>query len=108
MSINTWLHSVQFDKIVEFITLAIENAGNLASREAGLASISAICKDIGTAAAPFMTPALAVILTAYSDKVRLFPSTGLRTLRTSNGSAYFCLLFSPCNTCKFAPCDTCK
>ena len=60
---------MQNDKVVEFIISAIENVNTLAAREAGLAAVTALAKDIGSPAVPFMTPLLPVILTAYADKV---------------------------------------
>ena len=61
---------MQNDKVTEFIISAIENVNTVAAREAGLAAVTAIAKDIGFPATPFMTPLLPVILTAYADKVR--------------------------------------
>lgn len=54
---------------MEWIVAAVGNADTLAAREGGLASVTALCKEIGTSAAPFMTPFLSTILTAYADKV---------------------------------------
>ena len=50
---------------------AVENANSLPAREAGLAAVTALSKEIGTPVAPFLTALLPVILTAYADKVRL-------------------------------------
>ena len=60
---------MQNEKIVESIIAAIENANSLPAREAGLAAVTALSKEIGTPVAPFLTALLPVILTAYADKV---------------------------------------
>lgn len=64
-------YNLQNDKLVEFIISAIQNPETLAAREVGLAAVTAIAKDVGCPAAPFLTPLLPVILTAYADKVVL-------------------------------------
>lgn len=75
--------SLKNDKIVEFIIAAVENASSLPARETGLAAVTAISKEIGGPATPFMTALLPVILTAYADK-----APTVRTAAASAGKSF--------------------
>ena len=59
----------QDDRIVESIANAIKTADNPAKGETGLAAVTALSMEIGTAVTPFLVAVLPTILTAYADKV---------------------------------------
>lgn len=80
--LTVYLFFVQADKLVESLKGAIENAGTLAARETGLNSVATLCKEFGVTVAPYLTPLLPSILTAYADKVRFSDPAILTTLFT--------------------------
>ena len=54
---------------MDSLKTAIESS-ELGTRELGLGSVTALCKDVGPTVQPFLTALLPVILNAYADKVR--------------------------------------
>lgn len=60
---------LQAHSLVDGIQAAIDNAGVLPARETGLNTVTAVCKEFGAPAHPYVAQLLPSILNAYADKV---------------------------------------